>query len=92
MMDLPKAAAVTVIKTGKCPTSLSPFSKAVRVGNILYTAGQVGNGLDRKLVGDDVESQTEQALLNLKTILESGGASLNSTFKTTVFLTVSGWS
>ena len=40
-MDLPKAGALTVINSDKVPISPN-FSHAIRVGNLLYTAGQVG--------------------------------------------------
>jgi 2-iminobutanoate/2-iminopropanoate deaminase len=39
-----------------------------------------------RLVGEDVASQTRQALLNLKAVLEAGGTCLANVVKTTVFL------
>ena len=87
-MDLKKAPTIVVIKTGKAPGAIGPYNQGTKVGNMVYTSGQIGMNLDGNLVGEDVESQTEQAMQNLKAVLEAGGASLESVFKTTVFLTV----
>ena len=39
-----------------------------------------------ELVGDDIETQTRQALKNLETVLQVGGLTLQDVVKTTVFL------
>src|SRR5271155_2461279 len=67
------------------PQSTAPFSSAVRVGNMLYLAGQ--EGTDRgKLVTGGIAPETRQALLNIKTVLEANGSDMEHVVKCTVFL------
>jgi 2-iminobutanoate/2-iminopropanoate deaminase len=76
-----------IISTENAPSAVGPYSQAVRIGNLVYTAGQVA--LDPalgKLVGEDVSTQTEQVIRNLTAILEAAGTSLENVVKTTVFL------
>jgi 2-iminobutanoate/2-iminopropanoate deaminase len=76
-----------IIATDKAPAAIGPYSQAVRVGNLLFTAGQLGLVPDTKqFAGTDVASQTRQALKNLRAILEAGGSCLQHVAKTTVFL------
>jgi reactive intermediate/imine deaminase len=64
-----------------------PFSPAVKVGNIIYLSGQIGNRIGtRSVVPGGVGPETRQALDNIRTILESAGSSLDDVFKCTVFL------
>jgi 2-iminobutanoate/2-iminopropanoate deaminase len=66
---------------------LAPYSPGIRVGEFVYTAGQVGlDAATGKLVGGGVQAQTRQALENLKAVLEAAGSSLAHVVKTTVFL------
>ena len=64
-----------------------PFSSAVRVGDLLFLSGQVGNVPGtRQLVDGGVTGQTRQALENVKAILAFAGSSLDRAVKCTVFL------
>ena len=79
--------AKKVIATDKAPAAVGPYSQAVRVGDLIYTAGQLGILPGTKeFAGPDIESQTRQALENLKAILEAAGSCLRHVVKTTVFL------
>src|SRR5947207_2370026 len=65
-----------------------PFSSAVRVGNMLYLSGQIGNVPGtRQLADTGIAGQTRQALENIKAVLASAGSSLECGVKCTVFLT-----
>jgi len=65
-----------------------PFSPAVRVGNVLYLSGAIGNLLGtRQLVDTGIVKQTQQTLENIKAMLAAAGSSLDRVFKCTVFLT-----
>ncbi len=76
-----------IITTDKAPKAIGPYSAAVRVGNFVYTAGQIGiDPVTGEVVSGGVEAETRQALTNLKHILEAAGASLDDVVKTTVFL------
>ncbi|HIE39708.1 MAG TPA: RidA family protein [Anaerolineales bacterium] len=76
-----------IIATDKAPAAVGPYSQAVQVGDLIYTAGQLGLVPGTKtFAGPDIESQTRQALKNLKAILEAAGSCLQHVVKTTVFL------
>lgn len=64
-----------------------PFSSAVRVGNVLYLSGQIGNlPGTRQLADTGIVGQTRQTLENIKAVLTYAGSSLERVFKCTVFL------
>lgn len=67
-------------------TPVGPYSPTVRVGDVIYTAGQVGIR-DGKLVDGGFSAQLDQAMANLAAVLAGEGASLADVVKTTVFLT-----
>lgn len=63
-----------------------PFSEAVRVGNMLYLAGQVGTDASGAIVAGGVEAETRQTLENIRAVLERHGSSLRRVVKCTVML------
>ena len=76
----------TIISTPHAPAALGPYSQGVKVGHMIYTAGQLGlDPATGKLV-DGLEAQTEQALKNLAAILEAAGSRMENVVKTTCFL------
>lgn len=68
------------------PTSPGPFSSAVRAGNTLYLAGQIGTARDGKLVPGGIGPETKQTLANIKETLEKFGSDMEHVVKCTVFL------
>jgi 2-iminobutanoate/2-iminopropanoate deaminase len=78
----------TIIKPAKSPAALGPYNHAIRVGDLLFCAGQVGiNPADGNLVTGDIKAQTERVLQNVKAILDDQKLTFNNVVKTTVFLT-----
>ncbi len=77
----------SIIQTKNAPAAIGPYSQAVRVGQFVYTAGQIplDPATGKKITGT-ISSQTEQALKNIEAILAEAGASLADVVKTTVFL------
>jgi 2-iminobutanoate/2-iminopropanoate deaminase len=76
-------------ETIQVPGSLEglPFSSAVRVGNMLYLSGQIGNlPGTRDLAPGGVAAETRQALENIRQVLEYAGSSVANVVKCTVFL------
>lgn len=63
-----------------------PFSQAVRAGDFLFLAGQLGTDGSGKLVGGGIVPEARQTLENVKAVLEQNGASLADVVKCTVFL------
>lgn len=77
---------LTVIQTPDALEGL-PFSSAVRVGDVLYLSGQIGNVPGtRDLAAGGVGPETRQTLENIRSVLEHTGSSLDRVFKCTVFL------
>lgn len=75
------------ISTPNAPEAIGPYSQAVKVGNMLYTSGQIP--LDPKsgtLVGEDITAQSEQVMKNLSAVLSAAGSSFDNVVKTTCFL------
>lgn len=76
-----------IIATDKAPAAVGPYSQGVRLGDFIFTAGQLGLVPGTKeFAGPDIEAQTRQALENVKAVLEAGGSCLEHVVKTTVFL------
>ena len=67
------------------PQSTAPFSPAVKVGNMLYLAGQEGTD-HGKLVPGGIGPETKQTLTNIKTLLEANGSDMEHVVKCTIFL------
>lgn len=64
-----------------------PFSPVVKVGNILYLSGQIGNVPGtRQLADTGIAGQTRQTMENIKSLLVAAGSSMDRVFKCTVFL------
>ncbi len=75
------------IHTDNAPAALGPYSQAVKIGNFVYTSGQVGiDPTTGELVSWKLRDQTEQVFKNLQAVLGATGLSLNDVVKTTVFL------
>lgn len=77
----------TVILSEKAPKAIGPYSVAVRSGDLVFTAGQIGlDPATGALVPGGVEAETRQALTNLRHVLADAGSGLEYALKTTVFL------
>lgn len=83
----PKAGNPTVQRIGE-PTSNSqrpPFPSAVRVGEMLYLSGQIGNRADGTLP-DGIEAQSRQVMDNIGAVLKSAGLGFSDVVKCTVMI------
>ena len=79
---------VVPVPTPSAPPAAGPYSPAVRAGDWLVLAGQVGLvPATGKMVDGGVEAQARQALDNITAVLRDCGASLADVAKTTVFVT-----
>jgi 2-iminobutanoate/2-iminopropanoate deaminase len=77
----------TVISTPDAPAAIGPYSQAIRLGNLVYTSGQVAlDPSTGQLVGGNIEEQTTRVLENLKAVLIAAGTDLSRVIKTVVFL------
>ena len=76
-----------VINTSKAPAAIGPYSQAIRVGNLLFTSGQIPiDPATGVFVVGGIKEQTRQSLSNVKAILEEAGLTMANVVKTTVFM------
>jgi len=84
---LTRNMSMQVVHTDKAPGAVGPYVQAMKLGDVLYTSGSIGlNPQTGDLVQGGVEAEAEQALTNLKEVVEAAGSSLSKVVKTTVFL------
>jgi 2-iminobutanoate/2-iminopropanoate deaminase len=77
----------TIIHTEHAPAAVGPYSQAVRVGQFVYTAGQIPlDPATGKMIEGAISAQTERALRNLEAVISKAGGTLKDVVKTTVFL------
>jgi 2-iminobutanoate/2-iminopropanoate deaminase len=78
-----------IVRTERAPAPFggAPYNQAVRVGELVFVAGQLGlRPGETEMVGSTIAEQTEQVMANLGAILEEAGSGLARLVKTTVFL------
>lgn len=75
-----------VVSTKRAPGALGPYSQAIKIGNFVYTSGQLPMNPETGELIDDVQKGTAQALENVKAVLEEAGTSMDKVVKTLVFL------
>lgn len=76
-----------VISTKKAPAAIGPYSQAIRVGNLVYTSGQIPiDSATGAFAEGGIKEQTRQSLNNVKAILEEEGLTMDNVVKTTVFM------
>jgi 2-iminobutanoate/2-iminopropanoate deaminase len=81
-------ATKQIIKPAKSPPAAGPYNHAVRVGDLMFCAGQIpADPATGNLVTGGIEAQTHRVLENVRAILEDQGLTLSNVVKSTVFLT-----
>ena len=76
-----------IVITDKAPGAIGPYSQAVKTGNLLFTSGMIPiDPTTGQLVEGGIEVQAEQALKNIKNLVEASGSSLEKVVKTVVFI------
>ena len=76
-----------VVLPADAPKPVGPYSHAVRVGDFLFSSGQIPLKTEGTLVPGGIEEQTRQVLQNILTILKDQGLNPSNVVKTTVFMT-----
>lgn len=75
------------IHTDRAPAAIGPYSQAIDLDGLVFTAGQIGLDPDSgEFAGPDVESQVRQVMANLGAVLDAAGAGFEDVVKTTVYL------
>jgi 2-iminobutanoate/2-iminopropanoate deaminase len=79
-----------VIVSARVPR-IGPYSQAVRVGDLVYTAGQPGiDPATGRVAGETFEAQARQALDNLRAVLEDAGSRMERVVKVTCYIADAG--
>jgi 2-iminobutanoate/2-iminopropanoate deaminase len=77
-----------VIKPAKSAPAVGPYNHAVRIGDLLFCAGQIPiEPATGNIVAGDIKAQTERVLQNVKAILDDQNLSFSNVIKSTVFMT-----
>jgi len=74
------------LNTENAPAAIGPYSQGVKVGNLIFTSGQLPINTQSGELVADIEGATRQSLDNVKAILEASGSSMDKVVKTVVFL------
>lgn len=74
------------ISTDKAPSAIGPYSQAIKAGGMLFCSGQIPVDPATGVIPEGVEAQAEQALTNVKNLIEAAGSSIDNVVKTTVFI------
>jgi 2-iminobutanoate/2-iminopropanoate deaminase len=76
-----------IIFTTEAPAPIGPYNQAVLVGNTLYTSGQIAlDPVSMKLIMDDIETETQQVMQNMKAVLAAAGMTFENVIKTSIFI------
>ena len=76
-----------VISTSNAPAAVGPYSQAIKVGDTLYTSGQIAlDPATGAMAASDVTGQAEQVMKNLAAVLTASGYTFEDAVKTTCFL------
>jgi 2-iminobutanoate/2-iminopropanoate deaminase len=87
--DMPESVQEqkTAVATPAAPAAIGPYSQAVKIGNLLYTSGQIPlDPATGQMVSGGIVEQTTRVMENLKAVLTEAGLGFSSVVKTTVFL------
>lgn len=74
------------ISTKKAPSAIGPYSQGIKIGNLIFTSGQIPLNPETGELEMEIEKATVRVMENIKAILEEAGASLDDIIKTTIFL------
>ena len=75
------------VYTKNAPEALGPYTQAIKVGNLVFTSGQIAINPETNAVeATDIAGQAEQVCKNLCAVLEAAGTSIEKAVKTTCFL------
>ena len=76
-----------IINTKKAPAAIGPYSQAVRVGDLVFTSGQIPiDPSTGEFVSGDIKAQAEQSLKNIQAILNEANMDFSNVMKVNVFL------
>ncbi|MBN8586843.1 MAG: RidA family protein [Rhodothermia bacterium] len=85
--SVPPSGVRKIIATDQAPKAIGPYSQAVKVGDMVWLAGQLGLTPGGQLVEGGIEAETKQAMENTMAVLRAAGMNLAHVVQVNVFLT-----
>lgn len=76
----------TVIETKNAPAAIGPYAQGIKIGEIVYTSGQLPIDPKTGELINDIKGATRQSLENVKAVLEAGGSSVGNIVKVLILL------
>lgn len=77
-----------IISTSNAPSAIGPYSQAVKLGNVLYTAGQIAlDPSSGNMMTSSLDEEVHQIMKNLTAVAKAAGSSLDNVLKTTIYVT-----
>lgn len=76
----------SIVTTDGAPGAIGPYSQAVRAGDLVFTAGQIGADPESGALEDGVAAQAERSLANLRAVLAAAGTGFERLVKVSIFL------
>ncbi|GIR12487.1 MAG: reactive intermediate/imine deaminase [Cryomorphaceae bacterium] len=75
-----------IIKTTNSPAPIGPYSQAVKIGNTLYTSGQIAINPKQEIEMDSIEIETHQVMKNMEAVLNDANMTFDNVVKTSIFI------
>ena len=76
-----------ILNTNQAPAAIGPYSQGIRIGDFLYTSGQIAlDPRSGKFLSGEIEEETDQTIQNISAILQADGLNRDNVVKTTVYL------
>lgn len=76
----------SILFTEKAPAAIGPYSQGNKIGQLIFTSGQLPLNPETGELYDEIKRATKQSLENLKAVIEAGGSSLDKVVKVVIFL------
>lgn len=76
-----------IINTKNAPSPIGPYTQAVRMGNMLFTSGQIALDVDsNQLINDNIHDETQKVMENLEQILTAADMDFSDVVKVSIYL------
>ncbi|GAF27281.1 putative translation initiation inhibitor, yjgF family [Moorella thermoacetica Y72] len=76
-----------VVATNQAPAAIGPYSQAIKIGNLIFTSGQIPlDPASGRIVDGGAAEQTARVMANLQAVLAAARAGLEDIVKTTVYI------
>lgn len=74
------------VKTNEAPAAIGPYSQAIKIGEVIYSSGQIGLDPATGEMVDGLENQAHQVMKNVKAVLAAADCDMNDIVKTLIFM------